>query len=674
MASRPRPWMVAALALLALGSACGAFLYFSLAADLPWPEELDRGATVEATKIYDRNGRLLYEIARPEQGKGTMVPLDQIPPALTEATIATEDAHFYQHFGVDPLAIARALVAGLRHGEIRSGGSTITQQLARNLLLSAEERSQRTLTRKLREAILAVRLDGHFSKDQILELYLNTTYYGNFAYGVQAAAQAYFGKPARELSLGECALIAGLPQSPSFYNPLQDEEAALERRSVVLDLMVEAGYLPRAEADLAATEPLRLRSQPFPIQAPHFVTYVRGLLERKYGAERVATGGLSVYTTLDLTMQEAAERITRRHLARLADRERDFGEPEKNVNNAALVAIEPSSGEILAMVGSPDYFDAANAGAVNGALALRQPGSAIKLVTYAAALERGYTAATVVWDVHTTFITREGDSYAPVNYDRAFHGPVSVRQALARSYNVAAVKILDRIGLPAMTDMARRLGIGTLNDLNRFGLAITLGGGEVSLLELTSAYSTFANGGLRCNPVAILKVEDDRGEVLYSARPEPPRRAVTAQVAYVLTDILADNTARMTAFGENSVLRLSRPAAVKTGTTTDWRDNWTVGYTLDLAVGVWTGNADNEPMGHVSGVTGAGPIWHDFMEEALKAEPIREFREPGRPGSGSRYAPFPASAPRSCAPTGAPRFSSRGPSPRAPARFTAPSG
>ncbi len=606
----------------------GVVLYRGLTADLPWPTGLEACASTEATKFYDRDGRLLYEISQPERGKGTEVPLSEVPLALQQATIATEDARFYRHPGVDPFAIARALVTGLMEGEIRSGGSTITQQLARNLLLSSEERSQRTLTRKLREAILAFRLDRSYSKAEVLELYLNTTYYGNFAYGVEAAAQAYFGKPVRELSLAECALLAGLPQAPTAYNPLTALEAALKRRSVVLDLMVKNGYLSGEEADQAGAEPLRLVTQPFPIQAPHFVTYVWALLDERYGREAVAEGGLRVYTSLDLDMQKAAERIARRHLARLADRRRNSGAPDRKVRNVALVALDPSTGEILAMLGSPDYFDTESAGAVNGVLALRQPGSAIKPVTYAAALERGYTPATVVWDVRTTFLTREGQPYVPQNYDRVFHGPVSIRQALARSYNVVAVKVLDRIGIPAMTEMARRLGITTLNDLNRFGLAITLGGGEVSLLELTSAYTTFASQGLHREPVAILRVEDARGNRLYSWRQEPPRRSLSPQVAYLITHILADNTARMAAFGENSVLRLSRPAAVKTGTTTDWRDNWTVGYTPDLVVGVWAGNADNEPMGHVTGVTGAGPIWHDFMEEALKTKQASDFLEP----------------------------------------------
>jgi 1A family penicillin-binding protein len=603
-------------------------LYRDLTADLPWPTGLKARAPMEATKFYDRDGRLLYEISQPEAGKGTEVALSEVPLALQQATVATEDASFYQHPGVNPLAIARALLTGLVEGEIRSGGSTITQQLARNLLLSSEERTQRTLNRKLREAVLALRLDGSYSKEEVLELYLNTTYYGNFAYGVEAAAQAYFGKPVRELSLAECALLAGLPQAPTTYNPLTSLEAALERRSVVLDLMVRNGYLSQEEAAQAGGETLRLVAQQFPIRAPHFVTYVWALLEERYGREAVTEGGLRVYTSLDLDMQEAAERIARRHLALLADRHRNSGIPDRKVRNASLVALDPSTGEILAMLGSPDYFDAESSGAVNGALALRQPGSTIKPVTYAAALELGYTPATVVWDVRTSFLTREGQPYVPQNYDRVFHGPASIRQALARSYNVVAVKVLDSIGLPAMTEMARRLGITTLNDLNRFGLAITLGGGEVSLLELTSAYATFASQGLRREPVAILRVEDTKGDYLYSWRQEPPRRALSPHVAYLITHILADNTARMAAFGENSVLKLSRPAAAKTGTTTDWRDNWTVGYTPDLVVGVWTGNADNEPMGRVSGVTGAGPIWHDFMEEAQKTGPAKEFQEP----------------------------------------------
>jgi 1A family penicillin-binding protein len=615
--------LITAIVLLMAGGG----LYTWLIADLPSLHALSGKIASPSTKIYDRHGRLLYEIIDPHAGKHTPLPLDEIPLYLRQATIATEDANFYTNPGVDLRAILRALVINLRGGEVIAGGSTITQQLARNLLLSPEERVQRTLTRKLRESILAWRLARTYSKDEILALYLNESYYGNLAYGVEAAAQAYFGKSVSELDLAECALLAGLPQSPATYNPLQNPKAAKERQAVVLDLMVKNGYISEDEARLAKEEQLHFAAVPFPIRAPHFVMYVWGLLEKRFGPEELYRGGLEVHTTLDVDMQEAAESIARRRLAILANRSR-HNLPDPNVHNAALVALDPSTGEILAMLGSPNYFDPEIDGAVNCALAPRQPGSSIKPITYAAAFAQGYTPATMILDVRTAFLTKEGEPYVPLNYDLTFHGPVLAREALASSYNVPAVKVLDYVGLDKMTALARSLGITTLDDSERFGLALTLGGGEVRLLELTAAYAAFANGGRKVEPVAILRVEDSQGNTLYEKRPGLGERVLDERVAYLITDILSDDLARMPAFGEGSVLQLSRPAAVKTGTTTDWRDNWTIGYTPDLVVGVWAGNADNSPMHNVSGVTGAAPIWHDFMEEVLKSRPVRGFAQP----------------------------------------------
>jgi len=605
-------------------------LHAWLIADLPSPQELQSRAAVPSTKIYDRHGRLLYEIIGSHAGKHTPLPLDEMPLYLRQATIATEDASFYTNPGVDAKAILRAVIINLRGGEVLSGGSTITQQLARNVLLPPEERTQRTLTRKLRETILAWRLARAYSKDEILTLYLNETYYGNLAYGVEAAAQAYFSKSAAELDLAECALLAGLPQSPALYNPLADPEAAKDRQAVVLDLMVKHGYIDRAQARLAKEEQLHFASVPFPIRAPHFVMHVRRLLEDELGLATLERGGLQVYTTLDLDMQDTARWIVRRRLAQLS--ERRGGLPDRNVRNAALVALDPWTGEILAMLGSPDYFNPRIDGAVNVTLATRQPGSSIKPITYAAAFDphraEPYTPATMVSDVRTSFVTKENDPYVPVNYDYLYRGPVLLRQALASSFNLVAVKVLDHVGLEDMTALARRLGITTLDDSERFGLALTLGGGEVRLLELTAAYAAFANSGYRVTPVAILRVEDTQGNILREWRPETGKWVLDERVAYLITDILSDDMARISGFGEGSVLQLSRPAAAKTGTTTDWRDNWTIGYTPELVVGVWVGNADNEPMRHVSGVAGAAPIWHDFMEEVLKSRPVREFAEP----------------------------------------------
>ncbi len=601
-----------------------------LTVDLPSPDRLYEHAAAPSTRIYDRHGHLLYEILDPHGGAHVPVPLADVPPACTEATIATEDAHFYNNPGVDAWAIVRALWVNLRGGEVLSGGSTITQQLARNLLLSPEERTEISLRRKLREAILAWRLARTFSKDEILALYLNETYYGNLAYGIEAAARTYFAKSAAELDLAECALLAGLPQSPAQYNPLENPGAARARQEVVLSLMVKHGLIPKREAAQAAAEELGFASVPFPIEAPHFVMLVRGQLEQEFGPEAMHTQGLQVYTTLDLDVQDAVQRIVRYRLEQLAaPRE---GSPPRNVHNAAAVVMEPHSGEVLALVGSPDYFDPSIDGAVNNAVATRQPGSSIKPITYAAAFDpdrpNPLTAATVMMDVRTAFVTREGDPYVPQNYDRRWRGPVLLRQALASSYNLIAVKVLEEVGVEEMAALARSMGITTFDDVDRFGLALTLGGGEVRLLELTAAYGAFASGGYKLEPVTITRVEDSHGRVLRAWDTTRSPRVMDERVAYLITDILSDDLARVSTFGEGSALRLSRPAAAKTGTTTDWRDNWTVGYTPDLVVGVWTGNADNEPMHHVSGVTGAAPIWHDVMETLLKGRPARQFVEP----------------------------------------------
>ena len=616
-----------AVALLAL---TGAGIFHWLMVDLPSPDQLYQRATAPSTRIYDRHGRLLYEILDPHGGAHSPVPLADVPPACRDATIATEDASFYHNPGVDLWAIVRALWINLRGGEVLSGGSTITQQLARNLLLSPEERTEISLERKMRESILAWRLARTYSKDEILTLYLNETYYGNLAYGIDAAAQKTFARQAAELDLAECALLAGLPQAPAHYNPLENPGAAKDRQNVVLGLMVRHGFISQHEADLAAREDLHFASVPFPIEAPHFVMVVRGQLEREFGLEAIYTQGLQVYTTLDLDVQDAAQRVVRRRLAQLSAARPDH--PPHNVRNAAVVVMDPYTGEVLAMVGSPDYFDPRIDGAVNAAVATRQPGSSIKPITYAAAFDptrpRPLTPATMMVDVRTAFVTREGDPYVPRNYDRQWHGPVLLRQALASSYNLVAVKVLDHVGLDAMTRLARSMGITTFDSPDRFGLALTLGGGEVRLLELTAAYGAFANGGRRVDPVTIARVEDHRGQTLRVWKMDPGVRVMDERVAYLITDILSDNLARAPSFGEGSALRLSRPAAAKTGTTTDWRDNWTVGYTPGLVTGVWAGNADNEPMKGVSGVTGAAPIWHDVMETLLKGQPVREFVEP----------------------------------------------
>jgi 1A family penicillin-binding protein len=619
------------LALLALATVW-------LTDDLPSADALLTRSSPDTTKLFDRHGRLLFELLDPRDsraGRRTRIALNELPLHFRHAILAVEDANFYAHSGVDVVGVVRAIAQAVSEGRIVSGGSTITQQLAREVLLSRAERETRTVTRKLREMILAWRITQAYSKDTILEMYLNEVYFGQLAYGAEAAARTYFGKAARELDLAEAALLAGLIQSPASYNPLVNIDAARERQRVVLGLMVKHGYIDKGQAELAQNEALHFASSRLgfipTMHAPHFVVYVRNLLEARYGAAVVNRGGLRVTTTLDLDLQERAETIVRQRLAELRRRTFENDEPDYNVHNAALVVIDPTTGEILAMVGSADYFDASIDGAVNVALAQRQPGSAIKPITYATALAKDYTAATVLSDVPTTFLTKENEPYAPQNYDRTWHGPITLRRALATSSNMIAVKVLDHVGVQAMIETARALGITTFNDSERFGLALTLGGGEVTLLELTAAYAAFANYGKRVTPMAIRSVDIGYwllGRSPNSQYPISNMQSLSPQVAYLITDILSDDFARMPAFGENSMLKLSRPAAAKTGTTTDFRDNWTVGYTPDLAVGVWVGNANNEAMYKISGITGAGPIWRDFMEEALKGKATRTFERP----------------------------------------------
>jgi 1A family penicillin-binding protein len=602
---------------VSLGLAVAGYTYIAIS--LPAPEELQtRSVTFASTKIYDRNGGLLYEVFDPQGGRRTLVPLAHISPYLRQATIATEDKRFYQHPGVDPIGIARAVWQNVTEKSIVSGASTITQQLARTVFLSPEERVQRTLSRKIKEAVLATEITRRYSQDAILEIYLNTIYYGNLAYGIEAAAETYFGKTAADLSLAEATLLAGLPQSPAIYDPFTNPEAAKARQTVVLGLMAEEGYITPAQAEAARSEELQFVAQRTDMRAPHFVTYVRQLLEQNYGSAVLYQGGLQVYTTLDPRLQGTAERVTREQIAALTD---------KHVTNAALVAIRPGTGEILAMLGSVDFFDPEIDGQVNVALRLRQPGSAIKPVTYVAAFEKGWTLATLIMDVPTEFPDGANPPYKPTNYDEKFHGPVLVRTALGSSYNIPAVKTLQYVGLPAFLEMAHRLGIISLNRPD-YGLSLTLGGGDVTLLELTGAYAVFANGGRQVPPVAVLRIVDNYGRVIEEYQAPEGQPVISPQHAYLITSILSDNDARTPAFGPNSALKLSRPAAAKTGTTNDWRDNWTIGYTPDLVAGVWVGNSDNTPMAHISGVTGAGPVWRNFMEEALAETPPREFTRP----------------------------------------------
>lgn len=625
---RQQPYrLIRRLLLLAL-TGVGVWLFH----DLPDPRTYPAWAEGPTTKIYDRHGTLLYEVLPPSEtaGSRTPLPFDRFPAALRQATIATEDAGFYSHPGVEWRGILRAAWLNLRASGVAAGGSTITQQVARTILLAPQERQERTFRRKVREAVLALWIERLYTKDEILALYLNHAYYGNLAYGAEAAAQSYFRKHVWELDAAECALLAGLPQAPGAYNPLTNLDAAKARQATVLRLMVRAGAISHADADLAAIEPLHFAATPFEIEAPHFVMWVVQQAESRYGAALVDGSGLRITTTLDLGMQDIAEGIVRRRLAQLAGRER--GELDRNVRNAAVVALDPATGQVLAMVGSPDYFDASIDGAVNVALMPRQPGSALKPFTYATAFDparapagRPWAPATVVSDVPTTFQTADGKLYHPENYDRRHHGPISLREALATSNNLVAVKVLDHVGVGAMLQTARDVGITTLTDPARYDLTVTLGGGEVTLLELTAAYNTLAAGGIARAPVAILRTTDASGRLLDEWQPTPGRPALDPRVVALITDILSDPMARAPTFGEWNALRLPRPAAAKTGTTTDWRDNWTLGYSPDLTVGVWVGNANNEPMRTLSGVEGAGPIWQELMMAALRQRPPTPF-------------------------------------------------
>ncbi|MFH1927872.1 MAG: PBP1A family penicillin-binding protein [Chloroflexota bacterium] len=605
--------VIALLLLIAIGVAAGGYTYY--AARLPSPDELgDRSTPFKSTKILDRNGSLLYEIVDPTGGRRTVVPINRIPIYLQQATIATEDPTFYSNPGFNPFSIARAFWQNMSEGHIVSGASTITQQLAKNLFLTNEV----NLDRKIKEAILATELTRRYPKEAILEIYLNEIYYGNLAYGIEAAAETYFAKPAEELTLAECALLAGIPQSPAIHDPYTNLLGAKQRQAVVLQFMVREGYITQKQADAAVQEESHFASPHIQIKAPHFVMYVRELLEERYGTEMLYRGGLQVYTSLDLEMQESAQRILQEHLLSLADR---------HATNASVVAMDPSTGEVLVMLGSADFYDIDIAGQVNVALRLRQPGSAIKPITYVTALQKGWTAATMLMDKEREFPDGANPPYKPLNYDEKELGPVSLRTALASSRNIPAVETLEFVGIPAMLDTAHRLGISSLDRLD-YGLSLTLGGGDVTLQEMTAAYAAFANGGLRVHPATVLRIEDSTGKLI-QASPEPPWERVLDPIhAYIITDILADNAARTPAFGATSALKLSRPAAAKTGTTNDYRDAWTVGYTPDLVTGVWVGNSDNSAMEKVSGSRGAGPIWHNFMEAALAQRPVRDFVRP----------------------------------------------
>ena len=614
----------------------GVYEYYSIASSLPSVSDLQQHTSqFETTRILDRNGDLLYEILDPNAGRRTDVPLNKISPALVAATIATEDKDYYSHPGYDVRAIIRAIWQNYTSGGIVSGASTITQQLARSLLLSPEQHQQ-TYLRKAREIILAAEITRRYSKDQILEIYLNEIYYGNLSYGIEAASETYFGTTADQLTLSQASFLAGLPQSPAVYDIYTNRDATLARQQEVLNLMMQVSYeqnciyvsnsnqpvcVTPADVASAAAETRNAAFQPPSVNMryPHWVNYVRSQLEASYDPQTIYRSGFTIYTTLDPTLQDYAQQLVTNQVAALAN---------NNASDGALVAIRPSTGEILAMIGSADFNNTAISGQVNMAVSeTRQPGSSIKPVNYVAAFEKGWTPATLIWDVPSQF-PPSGDPndthppYIPNNYDNKFHGPVTVRTALANSYNIPAVKTLQFVGVygdHGMIAMAQRLGITSLTR-NDYGLSLTLGGGDVSVLEMTGMFSVFANSGVRVPPVSILKIVDYQGNVVYQYTPPQGEQVISPEHAYLITSILSDNQARAPMFGTNSVLNLPFPVAAKTGTTNDFRDNWTLGYTPDLVAGVWVGNADYTPMVNTTGVTGAAPIWSQFMQYAVPYE------------------------------------------------------
>lgn len=636
-----RVFIVLLFIMVMAGLGVGSFLvykYFTIAATLPSVDDLrSKAAQFETTRIVDRNGNVIYEIIDPNAGLRTYVPLEKISPYMVAATIATEDKDYYSHAGFDPVAIARAMWQNYTTGGIASGASTITQQLARTLLMEPEERYAQTVERKTREIVLAAEIDRRYSKDEILELYLNEYYYGKLSYGVEAAAETYFNTTADKLTLAQAAFLAGIPQSPPTYDIESNYEGTMGRFQTVIVLMYQLSqergciYVSNSETPVcvdqqAAVDAVReMENYAFvpqggTIRFPHWVDYVRTQLESMYDPATIYRSGFTVHTSLDPALQDEAERLLREQVAQLAG---------NNAHNGALVAMKPNTGEILAMVGSPDFYNADISGQVNMAVSPRQPGSAIKPLTYGAAFEKGWTPSTLIWDVPTDFPpsgdpTDQREPYRPVNYDEKFHGPVTVRSALANSYNIPAVKALQYVGIydnPATPEKdgligyAEKLGISTLTRPD-YGLSLTLGGGDVTLLQLTGAYSVFANEGRRVSPVSITKIVDYQGNTVYEYQPPAGEQVIRSEHAYLITSIMSDNEARAPMFGANSLLNVGFPAAAKTGTTNDFRDNWTIGYTPDIAVGVWVGNADYTPMQNTTGLTGAAPVWSEFMKIA----------------------------------------------------------
>ncbi|EKD90639.1 MAG: hypothetical protein ACD_30C00112G0080 [uncultured bacterium] len=602
---------------------------------VPSPEDLQNRSVAQSTKIYDRNGELLYDIFQNQNR--TPVKLSDVPEVVKKATIAIEDKDFYKHQGFDVFGIVRSFYKLIISRRIEGGGSTLTQQLVKNALLTSDQ----SIIRKIKELILAIEVERTYTKDQILEMYLNEIPYGGTAYGIEAASNLYFGKHASELSLAEASLLAGLPQRPSVYSPYGTHpELAKERQEAVLRRMVEDGYIKKDDADLAKNQPLTYRTAQNEVgfKAPHFVLYVKQKLIEQYGDKLVEQGGLKVTTTLDYKLQEESQKIVKDEIDKIS---------KYTVGNGAAVVLDPKTGQILSMVGSKDYFGKSTPEGctegktclfepnVNVALGLRQPGSATKPITYSAGMIKGFTASQVLVDVKTEFPGGNKPSYIPVNYDGQFRGPVQVRYALGNSYNIPAVKMLALVGVKNVMDLGYRMGLTTWEpteeNVNNAGLSLTLGGREVKLLDLTSAFGVLANKGQRQEPISILKVTDSKGKDLFEYKQTSGTKVLDEGIAFIISNILSDNGARSAAFGSNSILNVpGKTVSVKTGTTDEKRDNWTVGYTPSFVVGVWVGNNNNEVMNPAiaSGVTGASPIWQKIMVVALRG---KQDEKPSQP-------------------------------------------
>ena len=595
---------------------------------MPDFKSLDDRKVAKSTKIYDRTGEIvLYDIH--QDIKRTIIPIEEMGTNITRATIAIEDSDFYYHNGIKPLSIIRAILVNILHGEFSQGGSTITQQVIKNSLLTKDK----TLTRKFKEWILALRIEKTLSKDEILALYLNDAPYGGSVYGIQEASRVFFSKDPLDLTLAESAYLAAIPQAPTFYSPHGKNKARLdERKNLVLSRMKELGVISTEEYTTAKNEVVSFQNEePVGIQAPHFIFFIREYLEQKYGNETLLSGGLKVITTLDYDMQKKAEEII---AVQAPLNEKNFGG-----KNAALVAIDPKTGQILSMVGSRNYFDKEIDGNFNVATADRQPGSSFKPFIYVKAFEKGYTPDTVLFDVPTEFQStcsaygkalpgkNQSDCYMPDNYDNAFRGPMTLRNALAQSINIPAIKLLYLVGVPDAIKLARDMGIQSLRDASFYGLTLVIGGGEVTLLDMTSAYGVFATNGIRNPYQGILSIEDANGAILEEFR-ETPKKVISENSTKMISDILSDNSARTPTFGARSPLVVDGyDVAVKTGTTNNNKDAWIIGYSPTLVVGVWAGNNDNTPM-KKGGAALAGPIWHSFMSFSLPKFTNERFEKP----------------------------------------------